>query len=324
MKKHLTKIVSILSLAFLGTTIVSLSNVHASDEFKSSMFVTPMSQEISLVPGDSYEGLIKVSNGANAQEDLMYSVKIGSYGWNDNEETPGNYDGIDVETKTEYNQIMDWITIDKESGTVEPNSVDQIKYKINVPDNAPAGAQYATILVVKNEEPDDDNETDNITMQSVFQIASAIIANVAGDTVNSGVIVENSIPSFMLNGHLDASSIVKNTGNTYTNAEYTLQVWPMPGGDEICTNEEEPEKDIVLPDTERYHAQSCDLPSIGIFRAKQTVKIFGEESVLEKTIIVCPLWLLFIIVFVVVALIIWLVMRARGRSKPARAAAKSE
>ncbi|MBQ3475888.1 hypothetical protein IJH26_00015 [Candidatus Saccharibacteria bacterium] len=313
MKNYLLKIISILSLVSLSIAIINSVNVHASDDFKSSMFVTPMSQEISLIPGDTYEGLIKVSNGANAQENLAYSVKIGSYGWNNDEETPGDYDGINVNTKNEYNQIMDWITLDKENGTVEPNGVDQIKYTINVPDNAPAGAQYASILVVKDEESENNDKENNITMQSVFQIASAIIANVAGDTVNSGVIVDNSIPSFMLNGHLDTTSMVKNTGNTYTNAEYVLQVWPMSGSEEICTNEEKPEREIILPSTERYHVQSCDLPSIGIFRAKQTVKIFGEISTVEKTIIVCPLWLLFIVVFAIVSIIIWLVVKAKNR-----------
>ena len=69
----------------------------------------------------------------------------------------------------------------------------------------------------------------------------------------------------------------------------------------------------MLPDTEKTHAQSCDLPSCGIFKAKQKVSIFGESSIVERTIIVCPLWLLFVILFGIIALIIWIFVKARKR-----------
>ena len=64
-----------------------------------------------------------------------------------------------------------------------------------------------------------------------------------------------------------------------------------------------------------YHIEKCDLPMVGIFRAKQTVKIFGETSVVEKTIIVCPLWLLFVIVLAIVMILIWLAMRSKARKR---------
>ena len=128
-----------------------------------------------------------------------------------------------------------------------------------------------------------------------------------------GVISDNSMPSFLLNGPLVAESMVKNEGNVHTDAEYIFQVWPLFSDEELCTNEEKPETSLVLPDTEKYHAQSCDLPSFGIFKAKQTVSIFGKSSIVERTVIVCPLWLLFVILFGIVALIIWIFMKAKKR-----------
>ena len=74
----------------------------------------------------------------------------------------------------------------------------------------------------------------------------------------------------------------------------------------------------MMPGTERYHAKTVNTPPIGIFRVKQTVKIFGETSVVEMMVIVCPLWLLFLILFVIVALIIWVVMKIRGVKKQKR------
>ncbi len=314
MKNIIQKLITAIMVAILGCGFIATGNVKAEDAPNTSMFVTPMSQELLLVPGEKYEGIITVSNAANAQDTLNYLVKVGSYGWNKGDDDSDDYGGINVETRSERNQIMDWITLGRTSGTIKPNENDKIPFTINVPENAPAGAQYASILVVRDDE-NDASTGDHVVIQNIFQLASAIIANVAGETSEKGVITENNIPSFLTTGHLETSSMVKNEGNVYTNAEYTLQVWPMFGDEEICTNEEKPEISMVLPDTERYHVQTCDLRSIGLFKARQVVKIFGETSITEKTIIVCPLWLLFIVVFIVAAIIIWLIIRIRGHNR---------
>ena len=209
--------------------------------------------------------------------------------------------------------IVDWITVDNPEGTLVPNEEKAITFSITVPKAAPAGGQYLALLVREN--PDIKVEDDSMSVTEIMQMAHVIYADVAGTTIKSGEITENDFPSFLMSNKLEATSMVKNSGNIHTDAEYILQVWPIFSDEEICTNEENAETSLVLPNTERYHAETCDLPSLGIFRAKQTVKIFGEESVLEKTIIVCPLWLLFSILFVIIGLIIWIVIRIRSRKK---------
>ena len=319
------KTLLIIAMMALGSGLIIADRVSAEENVASSMFVTPMSQEMLLVPGEKYEGVISVSNSVSSQEDLRYKIAIGSYGIDRGDDDIDDYaGGIDVTTTTARNVMMDWITIDKDSGLIEPNGTDKITYTIDVPENAPAGAQYATILVIKDDATDDNIESEGITMQSVYQIASRIIANVAGETIEKGTIADNSIPSFLLSNNLEVTSMVKNEGNVYTNAEYTLQVWPVFSDEEICTNEESPEANLILPDTERYHTQTCNLPSVGIFRAKQTVKIFGEESTVEKMVIVCPIWLLFLIFFIIAVIIIWIIMRVRQRNNASKRKASAE
>lgn len=301
--------------------MVGLQRVWADNDINTSMFVAPMSQELLLVPGEQYQGAILVSNSTDAQSDLDYSVEVGSYGWNRSDDSKDDYGSVDVDTRSQYNMIMDWIKLDREGGTLKPGAQDKVVFTINVPDSAPAGAQLASILVTnvtKDADEGENGDGNNITVKSVTRLASAIVTNVAGTTVEKGIVTENSMPTFLLNNKLEASSMVKNEGNVYTNAEYILQVWPMFSDEEICTNEEEPAKSLVLPETSKYHAETCDLPSVGIFKARQTVRIFGEESIVEKTIIVCPVWLLFLIIFVIVAFVIWIVLRVRAHGKKAR------
>lgn len=307
--------VIVVFLAALGFS----ANVYADDEPSSALVVSPMYQKIILVPGESTSMSIKITNPNIAKNNLEYSVKIGSFS---QQGTSKDDDYVDTDTITAYNQIMNWIKLDKTTGTVEPNNTDTLTFTIDVPKSAPAGGQYATILI-KDDTPKDNSSSGNVSVQSDVQMASIIYAEVAGETINTADITENNVPSLLMNNELKATSIVRNTGNVHTDAQYTLQVWPVFSDEEICTNEEKPDTNLIMPDMERYYVQTCNMPLVGIFRAKQVVKIFGETSIVEKMIIVCPLWLMFLVIFIIAALITWIVIRVKTHKKKAENSEKS-
>lgn len=289
----------------------------------SVMTISPPKQKIVLTPGEDYEGAISVTSMSSAKNDLKYSVTVGSFGLGKDESGNIDYNDTDVDTVTSYNQIMDWVELKKEEGAVARGETDTIPFVIHVPEDAPAGGQYATIIV-QDDTVSENSPEGSVSIISKVRFASSIFAEVTGETRNEGTIVDNDIPGFLMNNQLTATSTVKNNGNVHTDAEYVLQVWPLFGNEEVCTNEENPDTSMIMPDTDRYHAQTCNLPAVGIYRAKQTVKIFGEVSVVEKTVIVCPLWLLFVILFAVIALIIWIVMKVHGGKKRKSASGSAE
>ncbi|MBQ3476155.1 hypothetical protein IJH26_01425 [Candidatus Saccharibacteria bacterium] len=310
MKNNIKYKLLVVALLFVFSGVVGIKNVLAVGK---KFAVSPMNQRVVLIPGETYHGAITVAVPSDTVEEFNYLVSLAPYSLADNETSDSNLGGSDFETVTNNNQIVSWMTIDNPEGTIQPNEQKTVSFTINVPYDAPGGGQYAALLVRENDstEPEDDQ----MAIKEVMQMAHIIYAEVAGETREEGEILENSIPSFLLTNKLQASSIVKNNGNIHTDAEYRLQVWPMFGDEELFTNVEDPEKIMVLPGTSKYHNQEYDLPAIGIFRVKQEVKIFGEISTVEKTIIVCPLWLLFIVVFAIVSIIIWLVIKAKSRKK---------
>ena len=279
---------------------------------ETTLNVSPMTQKMILIPGEIAESSVKVSNPYGAESDIRYTVSIGSFSQSEGNGSADDYGVADTESVTTYNQIMDWITLNKKEGVVAPNSSDIITFTINVPLDAPAGGQYATILI-RNDTNDENSNGGNIAIQSKVQIASIIYAEVAGETIENGQILNNTIPSFSFSNELEAISMVKNDGNIHADAEYILQVWPISSDEEICTNEEEASTSLVMPGTRRFHSEKCTLPPIGIFKVKQIVKIFGETSTAEKMVIICPLWLLFIILFAIIALIIWIFLKVNKR-----------
>ena len=311
MRKSILKVGLILLLAVCCGVFGLRVNVSA---LKRALTLSPTSERIVLTSGETYRSGFSIVNPANADIDLNYLATIGPFTNAKGEGSVDDYGGADFDTISKMNEVMNWTTIDNPTGTVTPNERVTLSYTIKVPKDAPAGGQYMAIFV--KEDPEKKVRPENgSSIAEVMQMAYIVYAEVAGDTKKEGVILENSVPSFLLDNKLEAGSRVRNNGNVHTDAEVVLQVWPLFSDEEICTNEEDASLSFVMPNTERYHVETCELPMVGIFRAKQTVKIFGETSVVERTILVCPLWLLFIIIFIIVGIIVWLVVRMRARKK---------
>lgn len=313
MKKVEFRLILIVVCLVLFPVFFGVLNVTAEDGGSSSMVVSPMSQKMILTPGEVATGSIKVSNPNTSKRDLKYAVEIGSFSQKKSEDSIDDYGTVDTEIVSNYNMLMEWIVLENNSGSVAPNETDVIRFTINVPEDAPAGGQYATILV--RDETEQDSGNGNVAIQNVIQIASIIYADVTGETSDEAQILGNNIPGFIFSSPLVTNSMVRNDGNVHTNANYILQVWPIFSDEEVCTNEENPSEGIVMPETDKYHIESCNLPIVGIFRAKQTVSIFGEKSIVEKVVIVCPLWLLFLVIALIVGIVIWFIIRARDRGR---------
>ena len=307
-KKVFTFILVLLSIVIGSFSIVPISAFADSKVIS----ISPTHERIILTPGETFHSGFLVVNPANSKSELHYLATVGTYSVASGTNSIDDYGAADLDTITEMNTVMNWTTIDNPEGTVAINGSETLSYTINVPKDAPAGGQYMTILV--REDPKfKSSEGNSSNIQEIMQMGFIVYAEVAGDTRKEGAILENNIPSFLLNNKLEAGSRVRNNGNIHTDAEVVLQVWPLFSDEEICTNEEDASLTFIMPNTERYHVETCELPMVGIFKAKQTVKIFGETSVVEKMIIVCPLWLLVIIIFVIIALITWIVVRVKSR-----------
>lgn len=288
-------------LVVMLTTKLFTRNTYADGVFQ----VSPMNQRISLVPGERYYGTFKVTNPGTSIYNFHYKTSVGPFYVDDDF-------GIKYENNGDYNQIVDWITIENPSGVIAPNDTVIIKFYIDTPLDAPAGGQYALIKV----EADNNNSSEgDLNIQQTFSIAHILYSEVAGETTHGGEFNNIHVPGFLLSGNIYGTSTIKNTGNVHSDGIYTLQIYPLFSKEEVFTNEENPDTANILPGVSRTNViEWKETPSVGIFHVFYKASFEGIENKVDKMVIVCPLWLLFIIILAIF-LIIFKIWSGKKREK---------
>lgn len=297
-------------LAMVASVVASAGFVSAEEIPEYRLQVTPSFEEIdkSLKPGGTYTGKFKIQN--TGSKEFRYEIDFSPYSIVDEKYN------IDSETESDYTQLSKWITVDKNSGSIEADGSVDVEYTISVPRDVAAGGQYALINVKML--TDDGDQVEGSAFKVTKQVGFRVLASINGTTRKTGSISDNKVPGFIFNPPITATSVVSNTGNIHAKAKYILQVFPLFGDEEVYTNEENPVELTILPETRRYNELSWDgAPHLGIFRVRQTVKIFDEVSVTEKLVFLCPIWFLFIVLLLIFCVIFWVVSRVRSRRKEA-------
>ncbi len=303
MKKFLNKKswLAVVAILFAATAVMTPA-VMAEDELY-GFSISPMDQQIVLTPGDSYESSLKVSNPGSYTTDLDYEVTVKPFYRNDES-------SVVFDNKNGYGEMANWITITShQTGHLSPNETDEVTFRIDVPEDAPAGGQYASVLVSSSS-----SSNDNAMIKETRQIGHLIYAEISGETTRNGEIMSIDVPSFLLSGNVRGTASIKNTGNVHGVASYKLQVFPLFSNEEVYTNEENPERFLIMPEQTYYDETAWEqTPEVGIYNVLYTVEFEGKTAQVSKLVIKCPIWLLFIILFIVAGIAIWLATRVWGR-----------
>lgn len=300
-KINIKSVFTALAAAAMMAVAAFIAPVSAEDDPSGyHVQISPATQKISLEPGDVYRGTFKVSN--IGEKEFEYTLSAIPYSV-----TNDNYDP-DYDTRNSRNQLADWITFDTESGKIKPNVNNEIHYTVTVPEDVPGGGQYAALAVSVN-------NGEEGSIQTISRVVLKLYAKVAGDTREEGEILENKVTNFVFGGgKITATSKLSNTGNVDADATYTVRIYPFGSGEEVYTNEAEPDVRTILPDTERYNTVIWEeTPSLGLYTVEQTIDYLGQTSTTKKFVIVCPLWLIVIFIALIFAIIFTLVSRARAR-----------
>ena len=309
MKVKWSKLIRLVVVFCLLIEIMVGLPASADDDYKINVGVSPMNESIILNPGDTYRGSFSVNNPGYGEEEISYYTEVSPFYVND------DYDPI-YENMDGNSDIAKWITVTSgATGTLQPNDVTTVEFEIKVPEEAPAGGQYAVIsVIVQVSSADGDN---GINIGESMAIGHVILAEITGSSVSSGEIYELGVDSFILGGKIRAYSTVENSGNVHGQAIYGLKVYPLFSDQPVYSNEEMKGKQYILPNR-KYRNETVweETPMVGIFNVQYTVEFMGETSEVTRMVIVCPWWLLILIAIGVILMVLRIVTLVRLRRKP--------
>ena len=271
--------------------------------------VTPMSNAIELKPGETYEGDILISNPENSKTDFDYKVEVMPYG------VIGNDYNADFTSSSKNTEMVNWVKVVNPTGSIAPNDKTHIKYTITVPADAAGGGQYAALVIGKN---DGGTISDGIGVQNVYSIASLIFAQIDGEIVHGGEVIENSIPGFVTELPAVASVMIKNDGNVHEPANVYLTIKNVFNGQTVYPKEGDSGgiNEEIMPGTTRYMTKNIqDISPLGIYEITQTIDYLGEKHVTTQTMIACPIWFLFLLFVTICSIISFIISRIIKRKK---------
>lgn len=308
--------VKLAALAILTITTFCFGTLNATAEKKVSnapyIGISPYKTTLEIEPGKTYDGQFRVSNVGEV--DFEYELSVAPYSVIDENYT------ADFVTVNDYTRIAEWITFEGKDvkGKLAPHTAsDYITYTIKVPENIPAGSQFAIIKATALNDP---NQSEGFAIQNVTSAGMILYANTKGASTRPGAkIISNKIPAFLSAGPLNATSLVENYGNVFAEVKYTLEVRSIFGGDPIYTNatsDDEAVTSMLLPETKRFNTQTwSNVPFFGIFKVRQAISVFDQNSDIEQIVIVCPFWLIIVVIVAIVAIVVWLKARSNARKQ---------
>lgn len=249
--------------------------------------ITPLKQEISLGAGSVAELEITISNlGDEVIETALVPEPLSVEG--------ENYD-LNLSTMTNRTKIVDWIKFPEGSKfTVPVGESVTVPFRVEVPVDAPSGGQYAVLAA----QFWSDN-ADNSHLATVGAIAMRLYAQIAGENVIAGKILNNNIPAVVIGDGFTTGFEVENTGNLDFYVNDTFRVVDFFSHKILYDDAETAEPSVMFPETVRFLTNEWQ--GAGIYNVTQNVSLLDETSEQTQTVIVIPVWLVVVCCLAVVA-----------------------
>lgn len=290
----------------LAKTTATYADEKPAEKPKVQIQISPVKNTVYLKGGDISDFTFNVSNIGTDPFDFKvyatpYSVSNEKYELNFSKES----------SRT---QITRWTTFEDASGkyvsdvtySVQPNETKVVKYRVTVPQDVPAGGQYAVIFAEAI--PKDDLNSTGI--KTVSRVGLTLYGKTEGETREEAKISKYHLDGFRVSGNIRTSATVENTGNTDFRATVSMKVEKLFGGSIF----EDTKGFDVLPDTTRdVDLEWKDSPAFGIYRITSTISAGGKEEKSTKIVLIVPIFVLIILFMLLTTAVVWFIIVLRKR-----------
>ena len=285
----------------------SEASLNATSDVTPEITVSPATASVSLKPGATIDYTLVVEN----EKDRNLNITAYATPFSIENE---NYDA-NFEKETNRTQLSRWIEFVNEDGsttknykaTIPAKSKSYIIYRVTIPDEIPAGGQYASIFVQTG---DDAKPLETSGIQAISRVGVIVYGRSNGETEEKVEITDAHIPTFLLRGPVTATALIKNTGNTDIELSYDFKVTSIVGNELYHAEGKEP----VLPDASRRVKQQWEnTQPMGIFRVFYRIEALDQVFEDSKIIIILPFYMIILALFILTLLVIWIIILIRKR-----------
>lgn len=280
-------IFSFLFILFLGIPTSALAS-------RESLTISPLRQDIKLVPGQTSMGSIKLKNSG----DVDFNVDVYAANFTVKNEA------YDQEFDQPNNPLSasNWFRFDQTKIHMPANSSQLINYQIKTPPLAEPGGHYVAIFA--QIEPSSDTNKDIVQIK---RVASLFYFEVAGQLVKSARFTDFRTPFWQKRGAIPATLRIEDTGNTH----YSIDGWVRL---KTIWNSELSQvrvHGLLLPGTIRSFKTTLKSPRLpGIYKLQADMRFADQTKSVKSTwVVVFPIfWLICFSILLFIA-VIWLVRK---------------
>lgn len=291
----------------VSLSLIIIAQIAIAQESPSrSIVISPPTIEHTLNPGDTAEGILKVTNNGNT--DLTFSANIHDFIVEDKNGTPTI---LTTDKLAEKYSGASWIAVTPNTFTVPASSTKELNYYLQVPADAAPGGRYAAAIY----EPVDIIQVEGTGAGVNTQLGSLFYITVAGPVTESAEVTDFSVPAFSEYPPVTVSTEIKNNSDIHVKPTGNIVIKNM-FGQEIAR------QDFVggniFPETSLLYANQFFSDSnfkIGRYTAELSA-VYGQDNNLPLTaaasFIIFP-WKIALAATLIVAIIIAIFLLLRRR-----------
>ena len=296
-------------LICLALSLVFPTAAFAEENTAASIKMTPVSNYFMLRAGAEQKYSFKIENtGAKA---FSFKVYAAPYNIVDEDYTPG------FSEETTYTQITRWVTFknndnDEYSTTamysVAPGKEVEITYKVNIPENLPAGNQQCVLIA----ETINNDTLSGTGIKTISRLAHIVVGHGEGETDGTAEITDFKLTGLFSKSGVFASAKVHNKGNIDFSTNYSFKIETI-FGKTVYSDEN---TFTMLPETTRKFASSWEnSPLFGVFKVSYIVNANGVVKRSSHLVFIMPIFMLIIALLLLTGIIIWVIMLIRKRKE---------
>ncbi len=293
------KLINLAVVLAIGLLALFFQTNALAEDKKHEILLSPASDTIDLKAGQTFEGKFKVYNTGDI--DFDFNVSASPYSVKNED-----YDQ-DFNQQTDQTQLSDWVEFEQVDYFIKAGESVDVKYKVDVPKDIPAGGQYAVLFA------ETALNSEGSSIKANQRVGILLYAHTDGKTVLEGNADQPKIPKIKFDSNLVVKQLIENTGNTDFDATVQMTVKTL-FGKEIEINLNSPDgKQLhnregikVLPKSRRaIEVKWQSAPLFGLYKVNISTKFLDKTSESDGWVLFISPIIIAIIALAIIMIIIW-------------------